>query len=132
MEEAFKNRVMAGLSIVTLIFLISTVASCNKASQQHNGRQKEIAARLDAEEKLEKFLRNQGSIDEKLSKLTQDLDAEKTAHETTKKALLQEQLVNQSLKEELTKVSKLKEMLEENLKEALVTNKASSAPKLKK
>jgi hypothetical protein len=42
---------------------------------------------------------------------------------------VQEQLVNQSLKEELQKVSKLKEALEEDLKEALVTGKSAKAKK---
>ena len=36
---------------------------------------------------------------------------------------MQEQLVSQSLKEEIKKITKLKETLEEDLKEALVKNK---------
>ncbi len=43
--------------------------------------------------------------------------------------LLQEQLVNQSLKEELEKVTKLKEKLEDDLKEALTTAAAKPKPK---
>jgi hypothetical protein len=57
--------------------------------------------------------------------LEKELEENKASLEVTKKALLQEQLVNQSLKEELQKVTKLKEKLEEDLKEALVASKKS-------
>ncbi|MDP2831088.1 MAG: hypothetical protein Q8O02_02415, partial [Candidatus Omnitrophota bacterium] len=47
----------------------------------------------------------------------------KAALEAIKKALLQDQLVNMSLKEELQKVTKLKEKLEEDLRQALGNGK---------
>ena len=120
MEEFIKNRVIIASSIVGLIFLVVAVGSCHDALRQKAGRNKEMAARLDAEEKLSKYIQEKSTIDAQLAKITQELAAEKTAHQSTKSALLQEQLVNKSLKEELEKVIRLKEALEVNLKEALV------------
>jgi len=132
MEEAFKGRVLLGLSLVSLIFIVSTVASCSKVGQLQKVRQQENERRFDAEANLDKLTKNMSANDQKLATLAQDLDSAKTELDTVKKTLLQEQLVNQSLKEELAKVNKLKETLEENLKEALVANKISLTPKPKK
>jgi protein subunit release factor A len=57
---------------------------------------------------------------QKASEFKKELQETKVGLEVAKKALLQEQLASQSLKEELEKVTKLKETLEEDLKEALV------------
>src|SRR3989338_4310667 len=114
MEEAIKNRVILILAILTAIFFIGTVGSCSNVGRLKIYRDKEMAQRLEAEEKLNAAI--------------QELAEEKVAHQASKKALLQEQLVNQSLKEELQKLTKLKEALEEDLKEALVSGKS----KLKK
>jgi chromosome segregation ATPase len=127
MEEIIKNRVILILSILTIIFFMVTVGSCSNAYRQKSARDKEMATRLDLEEKMNKFTQEKLTIEGKLNSLTQGLEEEKAAHQATKKALLQEQLVNQSLKEELQKVTKLKEALEEDLKEALVTGKATKA-----
>ena len=126
MEEGIKNRAILILAILTLIFFIGTVGSCSNTGRLRSIRDKEMATRLDLEEKLSKFTQEKAAAEEKLNSLTQELEAEKTAHQTTKKALLQEELVNQSLKEELQKITKLKEALEENLKEALVTDKTKT------
>lgn len=129
MEESLKNRVILILAISTVIFFISTVSSCSNAHRQRVSRDKEMAARLDREEKLNKLEREKTGIDAKLNSLNQALEEEKAAHQATKKSLVQEQLVNQSLKEELQKVTKLKEALEEDLKEALVAGKAAKSKK---
>jgi chromosome segregation ATPase len=128
MEESIKNRVILILAILTAIFFIGTVGSCSNVSRLKVARDKEMAQRLEVEEKINKFVQEKSAVEEKLSTATQALEEEKAAHQATKKALLQEELVNQSLKEELQKVTKLKEALEEDLKEALVSGKS----KLKK
>ena len=122
-EEVLKNRVILILVILTVIFFIATVGSCSNVHRYRVARDKEMATRLDLEEKMNKFMQD------KVNSLTQGLEEEKAADQATKKALLQEQLVNQSLKEELQKVVKLKETLEEDLKEALVTGKATKSKK---
>lgn len=122
MEESFRNRVILILSLLALIFFIGTVHSCSNARQQKFGRNKEMAARLDLEEKLSKLVQEKNIVDTKLAAVSKDLEAEKTSCESAKKLLVQEQLVNQSLKEEIEKVVKLKEALEEQLKDVLVKN----------
>jgi hypothetical protein len=128
MEESLKNRFILILGILTAIFFIGTISSCNSSLRNKSARNKEMAARLDLEEKMSKFNQDKTAIEKQLTAVIQQLNEEKAAHQVSKNALLQEQLVNQSLREELQKVTKLKEALEEDLKEALVTSK-SAKPK---
>jgi hypothetical protein len=125
MEEAIKSRFILILAIVSGIFFIATLGSCSNVIRMRAARDKEMATRLDLEEKMTKFAQGKVAMEEKLKNTTEALEEEKAAHQAIKKALLQEQLVNQSLKEELAKVTKLKEALEEDLKEALVAAKKS-------
>ena len=129
MEESIKNRIILVLAILTVIFFISTLNSCSNAYRQKTGRDKEMAARLDLEEKMNKFTQGKAAMEENLNTVNKELEEEKAAHQATKKALVQEQLMNQSLKEELQKVTKLKEALEEDLKEALVHGKPAKYKK---
>ena len=129
MEETIKNRLILILTILSAIFFIGWLSSCVNLKQFKSGRQEEIAKRLDAEEKLNKFLQEKPAQEEKLNKAQNGLEQEKVNHEATKKALEQEQLVNMSLKEELKKLTKLKEKLEEDLKEALVAAKQAKPKK---
>lgn len=126
MEEALKDRLVIILAILTVIFFIFSVGSCANAGRIRASHDREMAARLDLEEKLGKFTEEKLGFEEKLKNLTQELEEDKAAQQATKKALLQEQLLNQSLKEELEKVIKLKEALEEDLKEALVSGRAKT------
>lgn len=129
MEESIRNRLILILAISTAIFFIGTVSSCGNARRQRVARDKEMAVRLDLEEKMSKFNQEKAALEAKMGSLAQGLEEEKAAHQATKKALLQEQLQNQSLKEELQKVVKLKEALEEDLKEALVKGKSAKSKK---
>jgi len=132
MEEGAKNKLILMLVVLAAIFFVTTLGSCNNYRMQKLARNKEMATRLDLEEKMSKFIQEKGAIEQKLSNAAKDLEEEKTANQATKKALLQEQLVNQSLKEELEKVTKLKETLEDDLKEALTATTATAKPKPKK
>lgn len=123
MEENIKNRILVISLLLAVIFLVIAIGSCNNTNQLKSSRDKEMAIRLDLEEKVNKVSQERQGYEGKIKTLEQALEEEKVAHQATKKALLQEQLVNQSLKEELQKVSRLKEALEEDLKEALVTDK---------
>ncbi|HTZ11755.1 MAG TPA: hypothetical protein VMD04_05235, partial [Candidatus Margulisiibacteriota bacterium] len=112
MDDAIKNRVILILGILTAILFISNISSCSNAYRQKAARDKEMAQRMDLEEKMSKYTRESAKLEEKASVSIKELEEEKAAHQATKKALVQEQLVNQSLKEELQKVTKLKEALE--------------------
>ena len=129
MEEAMKNRLILILGILSIILFIGTLGSCNNALRQKAARDREMAIRLDLEEKMNKFSQEKKVIEAKLKALENELEEEKATLGVTKKAMLQEQLINQSLKEELSKVTKLKEVLEEDLKEALVHAKSEKSKK---
>lgn len=127
MEESLKNRFIMVLALLTVIFFIGTVSSCSSSLRNKNSRNKEMAFRLELEEKMSKFNQDKTAVEKQLAAVTQQLEEEKAGHQASKNALLQEQLVNQSLKEELRKVARLKEALEEDLKEALVTSKPAKS-----
>lgn len=128
MEENIKDRLILILGLLAVILLVGWLSSCSSAMRNKGMRDKEMSQRMDLEERMTKSTQDKAASDKQISTLTQQLEEEKAGHQASNKALLQEQLVNQSLKEELQKVTKLKEALEENLKDALVTNK-SAKPK---
>lgn len=129
MDEAIKNRIILILSILSAILFISTLGSCNNAFRQKAARDKEMVTRLDLEEKMTKFSQEKIAADDKIKAIQKQSEEEKAANEVAKKALMQEQLVNQSLKDELSKVTKLKDTLEEDLKEALTGKSTKSKMK---
>ncbi|HTY45392.1 MAG TPA: hypothetical protein VMD52_05335 [Patescibacteria group bacterium] len=127
MEEVIKTRVIIILSVIAVIFFLLSVSSCLGARNQKLALDRERAASWDSEQRMSKFLQEKKALDVKLDGLTKDLEAEKAGHEATKKTLIQEQMINNSLKEELQKITKLKEALEEDLKEALMAAKSAKA-----
>lgn len=129
MEETLRNRLILISGILNILLLLVAVGSCNNAIQQKKLKEKEMYNRLTSEEKIDKYVRERAILEEKLKKTEDDLQEEKAAGEATRKALVQEQLVNQSLKSELEKINRLKEALEEDLKEALISGKAEKAKK---
>jgi predicted RNase H-like nuclease (RuvC/YqgF family) len=126
MEEDIKNRIILILSVIAIILFISLIGSCSSAHKNKTARDKEMATRLDLEEMVNKFTQEKSSLEKQISNLKEDLQAAKSAEEAATKELTQEQLVNQSLTEEMQKIIKLKEALEDELKDALVANKSKS------
>ena len=123
MEESMKSRVILILAISTALFFLTSVSSCGGAHKFRVARDKEMATRLDLEESIDKSLQEKSILENEVKQFTKALEELKSAYGANKKALTQQELINQSLKEELKKVTKLKEALEEDLKEALVTSK---------
>ena len=117
-DELLKNRIVIILAVLSAVFFFGTLSSCNSAMRQKAARDKEMAARLALEERMNKFSQEKSTLEEKAKAKEKEAQDLKEALEAAKKALVQGQLVNTSLKEELQKVTKLKETLEENLKEA--------------
>jgi len=116
MDEALKNRILIILAVLSCIFFFGTLSSCNSAMRQKASRDKEMAARLALEEKMSKFSQEKSVLEEKVKAKEKEAQDLTETLEATKKALVQDQLVNASLKEELQKETKLKET--ENSKEA--------------
>ncbi len=131
MDERLKNKLIFILIILSCIFLVIAFESCSKSRKNKIAHEQEIVTRMELEENLHKQVQGKNSLLQELNSIKTSLEDEKASHQSTKKSLIQEQLVNQSLTEELQKITKFKEALEEDLKEALLT--ASQAkPVLKK
>jgi hypothetical protein len=119
-DDNLKTKVIFALGALSVILLVTTLNSCNHVGNQEKKWRKEMALRLDSEEKAQKSGQEQVALSGELKK-TQELLQENTkALESAKNTLLQEQMVNKNLQEELDKVSKLKAALEEDLKKALI------------
>ena len=125
MDETLKNRIVIILAILSAVLFFSTFSSCSSAIRQKAARDKEMAARLALEEKTSKYAQEKSALEEKDKVKENQLQELKVSLEVVKKTLVQDQLVNQSLKEELQKVTKLKETLEGELRQALVNGKKS-------
>ncbi|MBN2830830.1 MAG: hypothetical protein JXL82_00915 [Candidatus Omnitrophica bacterium] len=123
MEGLPKNRQVVILLVLCISFFILNIGSCISSYSQGSLRKKEMAQRLDAEEKLVRLSQEKVSLTGKLNAKEKELEEERVAFQATKKALLQEQMVCQTLKDELQKVTKVKETLETDLKKALKESK---------
>jgi hypothetical protein len=119
-EEKLKTRVILALGILCVILLIVAVNSCSGRLMQEQKWRKEMAQRLDSEDKAQKAQQEQSVLSEQLKKVKEDLGQKAKELEVASKKLMQEQLVNQNMKAELEKLSKLKEALEDDLKDALM------------
>lgn len=111
-----KNKVVIILAVLVLILFIFNLGSCISAYSQNLGRKKEMFQRLDLEEKMAKVLQENASLAANLKGLQKQLDEQTADYQAAKKALTQEQMITASLKEDLQKLTKAKEALEEELK----------------
>jgi len=131
-EENLKGRLVLVLGILNVIFLLFWVSSCNDVRKFKKAREKEMDTRLAVEQDRDKLSKLESSLKEKLGQVQEELGEKKAALDAVKKSLSQEQMVSNSLKSELEKISRLKEALEEDLKDALVRGKISSRETSKK
>jgi hypothetical protein len=131
-EEKLKTRIMLALGIFSLILLIVAFQSCNGRRIQEKRWRTEMAQRLDAEEKAQKASQEEAALSTQLRKTREELQKSDQELEAVNKKLLQERMVNENLKAELDKLSKLKDALEEDLKEALVNGGKTAAKQPKK
>ncbi|MCK9571981.1 MAG: hypothetical protein M0Q96_01740 [Candidatus Omnitrophica bacterium] len=122
-DQGIKDKALTVLSILTLIFCLGWLGSCTNISRNKSAWKVEMSKRLDLEERMTKFSQEKSALEEKAKAKANELEVEQAANQATKKALIEEQLINASLKEELQKVSKLKENLEQDLKGALAGKK---------
>ena len=109
--------ILIRLLIVLALLFFGAFSSCNSALRQKARGDREMATRLALEERMSKFALDRSTLEEKAKAKEKEAEELKAVLENTNKSLVQEQLINQSLKEELQKVVKLKEALEDNLKQ---------------
>lgn len=122
-EEQTQNKVLLAAIILAVVCLILAISSGIAASKNKIALQKEIAFRMETEEKL-------AGINSKSVTLESQLKAAQDQLAQTKTALDQEKLSSEALKTELEKMTRLKEQLEKDLKEALFSK--GTAPAVKK
>lgn len=123
MKEIFKEKPVVVLAVLSLVLFIFNIGSCASSYSQNSARRKEMAQRMEIEERFVKTNQEKAALLENLKAKDKEFEEDKAACQATKKALAQEQLIGQNLRDELQKVTKLKEALEDNLKEALAANK---------
>jgi len=107
-----KDRIIVALAVVTLLLFILNIGSCINAYNQNTLRKKDMLQRMELEEKSGKVVQERAGLAQELEAKNKELAEEKANFEAAKKRLIQEQLVSESLKSELEKVTKLKEALE--------------------
>ena len=134
MEEAIKNRIIVILSLLTIILFISTInASLNsRRLNKELTNQKDIRFELEKkadfafkeqtrlEEEKKSLSREKESLSIQIAEEKKEFERLKKESEQLKKDLHAEKLMTGALKNELEKMTRLKEQLEENLKEALM------------
>lgn len=111
-----KKNVVIVLAVLVAAFLIISIGSSVNAYNQNASRKKEMFQRMSLEEKTVVLIQENAKAAGKLAAIQKELDAEKSDNQELKKALAQEQLVTSSLKEDLQKLTKRNEVLEQELK----------------
>lgn len=125
MEEGVRNRIVLVLAALTAIFFITSVGSCFNSRREKADRDKEMALRMGLEERLSKTT---AELKNTINELNRSLSEEKKSHEATRASLAEAQSLNEDLKHELERTNKLKDTLEDDLKDALVSPSQKSKP----
>mgnify|MGYP000972437577 CR=1 FL=1 len=108
--------VVTGIAVVLLILLIAF--SFNLSKLQKNYRN-ETSEKMKIEEKVNSLSQLVATLTEEKAKMEKEFTAQKYTVEIMTKELLDVKQLNESLKEELSKLSKYKDKIEDDLKEAL-------------
>ena len=127
--EFLKNRVVVILGVCNIIFLLVAVNSCLQTRRYNDVKRNEEIRRFDAEQELNKITLAKTAVENKLQETEAALSQGAALLETTQKSLLQEQLINKSLKAELDKLRKLNSALEQDLKNTLGSGKSAKPEK---
>jgi len=111
MKENLKNKIIVALGILTIIFLIASISSYQEATKQRILVSQERRARIELEEKA-------SGSDLKIKQLREALER---VEANSAKAIIDYNQKISELKLQLETVTKLKEKLEEDLGQALVS-----------
>lgn len=127
MGDNFKERSFPILMALTFIFFITTINSCSGLQKIKSLKKQEENKRLDAEEEASNLMRESTLWQEKMKAKDKEVELERSNHQKTKEALLEAQAAAQAAKDELAKINKVKEALEEELKDVLITSRPKRA-----
>ena len=123
MEEGEKNRFIAILILIGIIFFVLWLSAKTELSRQKNVTANKAALSMELEEKNVKLEKEKAALEIELKNSRAHQEEEKDSLEAVKKTLSQEQIAQAALKGELERVTLLKDRLENDLKEALVAQK---------
>lgn len=129
MAETLKSKLVLLLALLCLLFILASIKSCSNATLQKKRVREEMTTRLDLEEKMSGALRDKSLAEEKLKVKEKELAEETASRQEAQKALAQEQSMSQGLKNELQKMSDLKNSLEEQLKACKAGGKSEKRKK---
>ena len=116
MGEGLKKKLVLILAALCLLLFFVSIKSCANAGRQKTARDKEMATRLDLEEKTSGIYREKAILEEKLKAKEKELAEETATRQAVQKALTQEQSTSQDLKNDLSKMTGQKDALEDELK----------------
>lgn len=122
--EFLKNRLVVVLGVCNIVFLLVAVQSCVQGKRYIAVKHNEEIKRYDAEKALNDVKQEKERLETALQKNEETLSQERADFEAAQKTLLQEQLINKSLKAEIDKLRKLNNALENDLKNAVVSGRA--------
>ncbi|RJO64731.1 MAG: hypothetical protein C4540_03425 [Candidatus Omnitrophota bacterium] len=105
MNEQLRQKLVIGLAISNAVFLIVAVGSCSGSHRQKLAKDKELYARIEIEEKLNKMMQENKALEVKIKEKDKALEEEIKARSESGKLLAQERLIAQGLKEELNKLA---------------------------
>ena len=125
MDERTKNRVILTLGILTVFLFIFMLSTCNSSRAQKNIAQREMAERIQLEENLDKLTKEKAALEEELRIKEEALKKEKGAHGKAMDELSGLQASYEKASLELEKTGRLKEALENDLKDALMNDTRS-------
>jgi len=120
MEEGLKTRFLVISIILNIIFILSSLGLGSNSSKNWNKYQQELKLRIEAEESLANFNREKSALEQKLSAKEEEFNNAKKENAQLNRILGETQDKLKQTEEEYGKLLKLKEVLEEDLKTALV------------
>lgn len=119
MKDRYKNWALVVLVALSLIGFISSSIAIRGLRRRTAVLNKEIVTRMEKEERLEEVL-NQLEIEKSnIKTIRQELSKEKAEHLIAKESLGAVEKNNQNLRKRLKEMIRLKQQLEQDLKQAL-------------
>lgn len=108
--------VVTGIAVVLLILLIAFSFNLSKLQKNYKN---ETSEKMKIEEKVNSMGQLVTTLTEEKNRMEKEFAAQKYTLEIMTKELVEVKQLNESLKEELSKLSKYKDKIEDDLKEAL-------------
>lgn len=106
--ETAKNRTILVLTALSIILLLINMKSCNVSQLKEQNLTKEQTMRIALEEKIVR-------LESEITQLKTNLEKTNKDFSLTKKLLVEQQLLNDALKEQLQKTKDAQAVLEDGL-----------------